>query len=167
MSSWSLRPDFYGNSPLDPFLWPAAYWFAYRARRWSRGSQLSCGELSEELSGVRGWLPFADAHHLPAFLGHYQKTPPNGLRDGKKKPGYRREHTCLTQKLGLGDPRCEKRQRRQHCPTLPTGAHAARPCSQSPWRAQTLLTLSQRGLHIHRSLRPVSRSDFHKAVPSP
>ena len=35
LSSWSLRPDFYGNSPLDPFLWPAAYWFAYRARRWS------------------------------------------------------------------------------------------------------------------------------------
>ena len=33
LSSWSLRPDFYGNSPLDPFLWPAAYWFAPQARR--------------------------------------------------------------------------------------------------------------------------------------
>ena len=119
--------------------------------------------MSEELSGVRGWLPFSDTHHLPAFLGHYQKTPPNGLQAGKKKPSYRREHTCLTPKLGLDDPRREKRQRRQHCPTLPAGAHVARPCSQSPWREQTLLT-RRWGLHIHRSLRPVFRSDFHKAV---
>ncbi|KAJ1073855.1 hypothetical protein K5549_007093 [Capra hircus] len=55
------------------------------ARHWSRGSQLSCRELSEELSGIGGWLPFSDTHHLPAFLGHYQKPPPNGLRAGKKK----------------------------------------------------------------------------------
>lgn len=91
---WSLRPDFYRNSPTDPFLWPVAYGLALSQMFELRLLAEPWGVVGK-LFGTVSWPPSSDVHHpLPSSVTNTE-TPSRwsaGLK--KKKNPVTKGHAC-------------------------------------------------------------------------